>query len=128
MKYIVYPHFNDSDEVVTIKQFKDIPFTIKRIFYMYDTIDNVTRGYHAHRNVNQILVCISGSCKIRLDNGFTKKVFDLTDHSRGLYLPVNVWLEMYEFTSDAILLVLASDLYDEKEYIRNYDEFLKLVQ
>lgn len=95
---------------------------------MYDTIDNVTRGYHAHRNVNQILVCISGSCKIRLDNGFTKKVFDLTDHSRGLYLPVNVWLEMYEFTSDAILLVLASDLYDEKEYIRNYDEFLKLVQ
>lgn len=95
---------------------------------MYDTVSNVTRGFHAHKSLQQILVCIHGSCKIRLDNGKEKKVIPLEKPYEGLYVPNAMWREMFEFSPDAVLMVLASDLYDESDYIRNYDEFLEHVK
>ena len=95
---------------------------------MYDTAQGVTRGYHAHKNLQQILICIHGNCKIRLDNGWEKKVVPLEKPYEGLYVANNMWREMYDFSPDAVLMVLASELYDETDYIRNYEEFLEFVK
>ena len=95
---------------------------------MYDTANGVHRGFHAHRSLEQILVCIHGSCKVLLDNGREKKVVPLEKPYEGLYISNNMWREMYDFSPDAVLLVFASQLYDESDYIRNYDEFLKFTE
>ena len=103
------------------------PFEIKRVYYMYDTGVGVERGFHAHKCLQQILICIHGSCKIRLDNGKEKKVVPLEKPYEGLYVSNVMWREMFDFSPDAVLLVLASELYDESDYRRNYDEFLKFI-
>lgn len=113
--------------LVAIQQIKDIPFEIKRIYYMYGTKENVIRGCHAHKTLQQVLICINGSCKILLDNGAERETVILDKKNLGIYIGANIWREMFEFSKDAILLVLASDYYDEKDYIRNYDEFLKSI-
>lgn len=95
---------------------------------MYDTKLGVTRGYHAHKNLEQILICIHGSCKIRLDNGSEKKIVPLEKPYEGLYVANNIWREMFDFSEDAVLMVLASELYDANDYIRDYDEFLEFVK
>ena len=95
---------------------------------MYDTVDNVTRGYHAHKSLQQILICIHGSCKIRLDNGTEKKIVPLEKPYEGLYDSHAMWREMFDFSPDAVLMVLASELYDESDYIRSYDEFLQYIK
>ena len=105
----------------------DIPFEIKRVYYMYETGEGVRRGFHAHKSLEQILICIHGTCKILLDNGFEKKIVPLEKPYEGLYISNDMWREMYDFSPDAVLLVLASDLYDESDYIRDYDEFIKMV-
>lgn len=127
IKYVFQPHGDERGQLVALEEFKDIPFEIKRVYYMYDTLPNVTRGYHAHKNLKQILICIHGSCKIRLDNGKEKKVVPLEKPYEGVYVDNNMWREMYDFSEDAVLLVLASELYDENDYIRDYDEFLKFI-
>ena len=113
---------------MALEEFKDIPFTIKRVYYMYDTIAGVVRGKHAHKSLEQILVCIHGSCKIRLDNGRETKIIPLEKPYEGLYVSNAMWREMYDFSPDAVLMVLASELYDEQDYIRDYDEFLEFIQ
>lgn len=95
---------------------------------MYDTKEGVTRGFHAHKSLEQILICIHGSCKIRLDNGEEKKVVPLEKPYEGLYVSNVMWREMFDFSSDAVLMVLASELYDEADYIRDYDEFLEFIK
>lgn len=127
VKYVFQPHGDDRGQLVALEELKDIPFEIKRVYYMYDTAKNVTRGYHAHKSLEQILICIHGSCKILLDNGIEKKVIPLEKPYEGLYVTNNMWREMFDFSEDAVLIVLASQLYDEDDYIRNYDEFLKFV-
>ncbi len=127
VKYVFQPHGDDRGQLVALEEFKDIPFEIKRVYYMYDTSENVRRGFHAHKSLQQILVCIHGSCKILLDDGKEKKVVPLEKPYEGLYVSSNMWREMYDFSPDAVLLVLASALYDENDYIRNYEEFLKYV-
>ena len=121
IKYVFQPHGDERGQLVALEEFKDIPFEIKRVYYMYDTGRGVRRGFHAHKSLEQILVCIHGTCKILLDNGQEKKPYE------GLYIANNMWREMYDFSDDAVLLVLASDFYKEEDYIRNYDEFLKFV-
>ena len=128
IKYMFQPHGDDRGQLVALEEFKDIPFKIKRVYYMYDTLPNVTRGYHAHKNLKQILICIHGSCKIKLDNGKEKKIVPLEKPYEGLYVDNNMWREMYDFSNDAVLMVLASELYDENDYIRDYDEFLKFIE
>ena len=127
IKYVFQPHGDDRGQLVALEEFKDIPFRIKRVYYLYDTKENVTRGYHAHKSLEPILICVHGSCKIRLDNGSEKKVVPLEKPYEGLYVSNAMWREMFDFSPDAVLMVLASELYDEADYIRDYDEFLRYV-
>lgn len=128
IKYVFQPHGDERGQLVALEEFKDIPFQVKRVYYMYDTIAGVVRGKHAHRRLEQILVCIHGSCKIRLDNGHEKKIVPLERPYEGLYVGHSMWREMYDFSPDAVLMVLASEYYDESDYIRDYDEFLAMVR
>lgn len=127
VKYVFQPHGDDRGQLVALEEFKDIPFRIKRVYYVYDTDAEAVRGHHAHKKLEQILICIHGSCKIRVDNGKEKKIIPLEKPYEGLYLSSDMWREMYDFSPDAVLMVLASELYDESDYIRNYDDFLEYV-
>ena len=127
IKYSFQQHGDARGQLVALEEFKDIPFRIKRVYYMYETKENVHRGFHAHKSLEQILICVHGSCKILLDNGHEKKIVSLEQPYEGLYIACDMWREMYDFTEDAVLLVLASELYDENDYIRNYDEFIQYV-
>ncbi len=127
IKYVFQPHGDDRGQLVALEEFKDIPFRIKRVYYMYDTKEDVHRGFHAHKSLKQILVCIHGSCKVLLDNGTEKKIVPLEKPYEGLYVGNDMWREMYDFSPDAVLMVLASELYDESDYIRDYDEFLRFI-
>lgn len=127
-KYVFQPHGDDRGQLISLEEFKDIPFQIKRVYYMYETAEGIVRGCHAHRKLEQILICIHGNCKIKLDNGMETKVVPLEKPYEGLYVSGNMWREMYDFSSDAVLMVLASELYDESDYIRDYQEFLNLVK
>lgn len=128
IKYAFQQHGDDRGMLVALEEFDDIPFEIKRVYYMYDTKEGVHRGFHAHKNLEQILICIHGSCDVLLDNGKQKKIVSLEKPYEGLYVPNNMWREMYNFSSDAVLMVLASEHYVEADYIRDYDEFLKFVE
>ena len=128
IKYMFQPHGDERGQLVALEEHKDIPFKIKRVYFMYDTLPGVRRGFHAHKKLEQILICIHGTCKILLDNGKEKKVVPLEKPYEGLYVSNNMWREMFDFSEDAVLLVLASELYDESDYIRDYDEFLKFIE
>lgn len=128
IKYMFQPHGDERGQLISLEEFRDIPFRIKRVYYMYDTIGGVVRGKHAHKSLEQILVCISGSCKVKLDNGIESKVVSLEKPYEGLYVGSNIWREMYDFSHDAVLMVLASEIYDESDYIRKYDDFLDMVK
>ena len=127
VKYVFQPHGDERGQLVALEEFKDIPFEIKRVYFMYDTVPGVTMWYHAHKSLEQILICIHGSCKIRLDNGREKKIVPLEKPYEGLYVSNNMWREMFDFSEDAVLMVLASDYYREEDYIRDYEEFLRFV-
>lgn len=105
----------------------DIPFDIKRVFYIYGSDDTVVRGQHANRETEFLLVNVGGSSKVRVDNGTESEVVVLDKPGMGLYLPSMLWKDMYDFSPDSILLVLASRHYDGKEYIRDYQEYLKEI-
>ena len=128
VKYVFQQHGDERGQLVALEEYKDIPFEIKRVYYMYDTGEGVSRGHHAHRSLEQILICIHGSCKILLDNGEEKKIVPLEKPYEGLCIKNDIWREMYDFSSDAVLMVLASDYYKEEDYIRNYEEFLKSIE
>ena len=125
--YEFMPHGDDRGQLVALEEKNDIPFTIKRVYYMYDTVEGVTRGKHAHKSLEQILICVHGSCKIRLDDGKEKEVIVLDKPNVGLYVSNVMWREMFDFSPDAVLMVLASELYDEADYIRDYDDFLAYI-
>jgi len=128
IKYQFPPHGDDRGQLVAIEAMKDLPFEVKRVYYIYDTLTDVRRGFHAHRNLQQILICVSGSCKIHLDDGHDTAEVLLDKPSEGLYIANDMWREMYDFSEGAVLLVLASEYYDEADYIRNYDAFLNMVK
>ena len=128
VKYAFQQHGDDRGQLVALEEYQDIPFQIRRVYYMYDTKEDVRRGFHAHKSLEQILVCIHGSCKILLDSGWEKKIVSLEKPYEGLYISNDMWREMFDFSPDAVLLVLASDYYEEEDYIRNYEEFLAFVK
>lgn len=105
----------------------DIPFDIKRVFYIYGSDGTVVRGQHANRETEFLLVNVGGSSKVRVDNGTESEVIVLDKPGMGLYLPPMLWKDMYDFSPDSILLVLASRHYDGKEYIRDYQEYLREI-
>lgn len=119
---------NKTGALTFIEGQRDVPFEIRRIYYIYDTEPEAHRGFHMHKKLQQYLVCVHGSCMILLDDGMTRRTVELNHPEEGLYVCSNVWREMYQFSKGAVLMVLASDYYDESDYIRNYDEFLKYVK
>ena len=104
----------------------EIPFGIKRVYYLYDVPGGETRGGHAHRMLHQLIVAARGSFDVTIDDGTTKKTVTLNRPNFGLYIIPGIWRDLHNFSSGAVLLVLASDNYDEKDYIREYDDFLNL--
>lgn len=116
-------HGDMRGQLVALEYQYEIPFVIKRVYYMFDTKQGIRRGFHAHKNLEQILICVSGSCKIHLDDGIDTAEVILDSPTEGLYIGSNYWREMYEFSENAVLLVLASELYNEDDYIRDYGEF-----
>ena len=122
------PHGDDRGQLVAIEAMKDLPFEVKRVYYIYDTLPGVRRGFHAHKCLQQILLCVNGSCNIHLDDGSNTAEVTLNKPNVGLYISNDMWREMYDFTPGSVLLVLASEYYDEADYIRNYDDFIKLVR
>ena len=126
--YTFPPHGDDRGQLVAIEATKDLPFEIKRVYYIYDTLPGVRRGFHAHKCLQQILLCVSGSCKIHLDDGHDTAEVTLDKPNEGLYISNNMWREMYDFTPGTVLLVLASEYYDEADYIRNYEDFTKMIK
>lgn len=118
---------DERGKLVVVEGNQDIPFDIKRVFYMYGSDNEVIRGQHANRNSEFVLINVSGTSKVRVDNGFEEDIIELNRPRMGLYLPTMLWKDMYEFSEDSVLLVLANTHYDSGEYIRDYDEFLKEV-
>lgn len=121
-------HGDSRGMLVALEEGKEVPFTVKRVYYMYDTLEGVRRGFHAHKSLKQILICIHGSCKIHLDDGRETVEVLLNKPEEGLLISNDIWREMYDFSSDAVLMVLASDYYKESDYIRNYDAFLEYIK
>ena len=113
--------------LISLEENKNIPFNIKRVYYVFDNKESVRRGLHAHKNLKQVLVAVKGSCKILLDDSKNKEDILLDSPNKGLLIKEMIWREMYEFSSDCVLLVLASDFYDENDYIRNYRDFMELT-
>jgi len=126
--YTFPPHGDDRGQLVAIEEEQDLPFDVRRVYYIYDTLPGVRRGFHAHRNLQQILICVAGSCKIHLDDGTDTAEVVLDDPTKGLYISNDMWREMYDFSEGAVLLVLADQHYDEKDYIRNYDAFIEMIR
>ncbi len=121
-------HGDDRGMLVALEENKEIPFAIKRVYYMYDTGLNVRRGYHAHKKLEQILICVCGKCTIHVDDGLSTQEIILDKPYEGLYISNDVWREMYDFSEDAVLMVLASELYDESDYIRDYQQFMNYLR
>lgn len=122
-------HFGDlGDErgkLVVIEGAQAIPFEIKRVFYIYDSDSKVVRGQHANRESEFVLINVAGKSKVRLTDGEESFVVELNKPMMGIYIPKMIWKDMYDFSRDSVLLVLASTHYDSREYIRNYEEYLE---
>lgn len=118
---------DERGSLVAIEGNNNIPFDVRRVYYIFGTKKDVERGFHAHKDLKQLLVCVSGSCDLVLDNGKYRNEVSLSSPTKGVILDSLIWREMKNFSPDCVLLVLASELYDEVDYIRDYDEFLKTV-
>ena len=129
--YEIYNFGIKGDErgsLIAIEQGYNAPFEIKRVYYIFDTKEGVERGFHAHINLKQICIAVKGSCTFVLDDGKKREEIKLTNPNQGLFIEGLIWREMKNFTPDCVLVVLASEHYDESDYIRDYDKFLKEVK
>jgi len=118
-------HEREKGTLSFVENLENIPFAIKRIFYLYDIPGGESRGAHAHKECHQFLIAVSGSFEVQLDDGKVKKTVVLNQPFRGLHIPPAIWASEVNFSSGSICLVLASHTYDEKDYVRDYDLFLK---
>lgn len=121
------PHGDERGQLIALEEGNEIPFSIKRIYYIYNTTEGVRRGFHAHKTLKQVLFCIGGSCKLHLDDGTEQMEIELSSPDNGILLEGIIWREMYDFSDGAILVVLASEIYNEDDYIRSYDDFRKYI-
>ena len=118
---------DDRGSLMVLESNKNVPFKVKRIYYILDAKPDVPRGFHAHKELVQLAFCIKGSCNMIMDNGIEKQQVRIDKSNIGLMIPPMVWHEMHDFSEDCVMLVLASAQYDEADYIRNYDEFITEV-
>ena len=125
-KLINFQIFGDErGSLVSLESYKNIPFEIKRSYYIFNTKSNVSRGKHAHKNLKQVLIALKGNCEIILDDGKNQDKITLNSPSQGLYIEGLLWREMQNFSPDCVLLVLADNYYNEEDYIREYKDFNK---
>lgn len=118
---------DDRGHLIAIEACREIPFELKRIYYIFNTQKGVSRGYHAHKKLQQLAVCVSGRCRMVLDNGTTREEHWLDSPTKGLLINSMTWREMHDFSEDCVLVVFANEFYNETDYIRNYDHFLKEI-
>lgn len=122
-------HGDERGHLVIVEGMKDIPFEIKRIFYIYGSDAEVVRGQHANLRSEFVLINVAGKSKVKVKDGLgNEAVFSLNRPHTGIYLPRMVWKDMYDFSEDSVLLVLSSEHYDASEYIRDYEEFERLIK
>ena len=119
---------DERGKLVSLESNKNLPFDIKRVYYIFDTLPEQDRGMHAHKTLEQLVIAIDGACKFVLDDGETKEEVWLNRPDVGLYIGKNMWREMKKFSYGCKLMILANEYYDEKEYIRSYDKFLEEIQ
>lgn len=127
-KLIEFPVNGDErGKLISLESEKNIPFEIKRVYYIFDTHPEQVRGKHAHKNLEQVIVAIDGACEFILDDGHKREVVLLNRPDYGLYIGQGMWREMHKFSYGCKLMILASTNYNEEEYIRDYNHFLKYV-
>ena len=120
-------HGDDRGSLVALEEQKNIPFAIKRVYYLFDTKKDVSRGFHAHKKLKQLAIVLKGSCRFLLDDGKDKVEVLLDNPPEGLYIESFLWREMFDFSADCVLMVLADAFYDESDYIRDYKKFISIV-
>jgi dTDP-4-dehydrorhamnose 3,5-epimerase-like enzyme len=128
IKLLEFPSLGDErGSLVALETNQQVPFDIKRVYYIFGTQQEVARGFHAHKALEQVAICVSGSCRFILDDGKNRESVILDNPNVGIYIDHLKWREMHDFSDDCVLLVLASELYDEADYIRDYLDFKKLT-
>lgn len=120
-------HGDHTGSLIALEKGEDFPFEIKRVYYIWGTAKDVVRGHHAHKNLEQVIVCTSGSCDFILDDGTHRQTYHLSSPTQGLYIKNNVWREFTNFSPDCVVMVLASEHFNEADYIRDYKMFLRSV-
>ncbi|MCH7422834.1 WxcM-like domain-containing protein [Shewanella sp. ZOR0012] len=129
IKLIEFKNLGDErGNLVSFEGNKNIPFEIKRVYCIYATKQNVVRGLHAHKKLKQVAIALKGSCKFVLDDGLKREEILLDIPTHGLLIDSCTWREMHDFSDDCVLMVLASDIYDEDDYIRDYQNFLQEIK
>lgn len=118
------PLGDERGSLVALESGKTVPFEIKRVYYIFGTQPDIARGFHAHKKLKQVAVCVAGKCRMILDDGKKRDAAWLDSPHKGIVINEMVWHEMHNFTSDCVLLVLASEHYDEEDYIRLYSDFV----
>ncbi|MFB2659178.1 sugar 3,4-ketoisomerase [Shewanella mangrovisoli] len=126
---IDFPVLGDGrGALVALEANHHIPFEIKRVYYIYGTAQGLARGFHAHKELKQVAICLKGSCRFVMDDGKGKQEVILASPDKGLLIDAMQWHEMYDFSENCVLMVLASDIYDEDDYIRDYQNFLQEIK
>lgn len=121
-------HGDERGSLIALEEGINVPFTVRRVYYMYETQKGVRRGFHAHKDLKQLVIAVRGSCRFLLDDGREQIELLLDNPSQGLLVEAMIWREMYDFSEDCVLMVLADALYDESDYIRDKQEFLAQAQ
>jgi dTDP-4-dehydrorhamnose 3,5-epimerase-like enzyme len=119
---------DDRGSLIALEEKSNIPFEIKRVYYMFNTGEGVTRGFHAHKTLKQVAIAVRGSCKFMLDDGSEKIEITLNHPAQGLLIESFMWREMFDFSEDCVLMVLADQIYDEADYVRSYEQFIEQVR
>lgn len=126
LKFINFPPLgNEYGSLVALEAEKDIPFLIKRVYYIFATKSGKARGFHAHRNLKQVVICVAGKCRVVLDDGQQQQETWLDTPTKGLIIDSLVWREMHDFSENYVLLVLVEKHYNKTDYVRNYNDFLE---
>ncbi len=128
IKIINFPSIGDNrGSLVSMETIDKIPFNIKRVYFIFDTQKNVSRGFHSHKNLQQVAICVSGKCRMTLDDGKKREEVWLDSPNKGIFIDKYIWREMHDFSEDCVLLVLVSEHYNESDYIRSYEDFKKAL-
>ncbi len=120
----IKPLGDSRGSLVALEGGRSVPFDIKRVYYLFHTGEGVSRGFHAHKKLTQVAICVTGSCRFVLDDGRQQEEIVLNSPVKGLVIEGLIWREMHDFTPDCVLMVLADQYYDEADYIRDYQEFI----